>query len=219
MTTFARLKRAVDSWLIRDDVAVDGEDFPEIMLIAESEISRDVRTIVQEKRAVLTFDGRAQDLPADFLELRNPFIDSQARKFEYQTPQAFRESPSFATGRVGSFFTIEGGGGTAGDERAQILIAGPASPSTTLDLEVLYWARFPALINDDDTNWLLTNHFDVYLYATLRAACEYIQEDMLEDRYLAKYERAIARQAKHENRKRFAGATPKQRYADVRGPV
>jgi hypothetical protein len=218
VSTLGQLKTSVDSWLIRDDVAVSGADFPQILLVAESEIARDVFLQVQETRVTINFTARAADLPADYNGLRDPFIDSEARKFEYQTPQAFRESSNYATGRTGAFFTIEGGGGTVGDERAQILLSAPPSPSAPLDLEILYWARFAGLTDDADTNWLLRNHFDVYLYATLRSACEYIQEDMLEDRYLAKYERAVTRTNKHENRKRF-GAMPKQRYGAPRGVV
>ena len=79
-------------------------------------------------------------------------------------------------------------------------------------------SRFPALVNPTDTNWLLTNHYDIYLYAALRAASEYIQEDTLEDRYQAKYDRAIEQQNRHENRKRY-GAMPKQAYGNPRGVV
>ena len=54
------------------------------------------------------------------------------------------------------------------------------------------------------------------LYAALRASAEYIQEDMLEDRYAGKYDRAIEKMVKHENRKRSAGAVPKQAYGNPR---
>ena len=215
MTTLGQLKTSVDNWLARDDVAVSGTDFTEILLIAESEIARDVRAMVQETTTTLTFTGREADLPADFLEPRNPFIDDNIRKFEYKTPQALRESSGWATGRQGAAYTLEGNPTTG---RVKMVIAAPASASTPLTVEVNYWARFPALVNDNDTNWLLANHYDIYLYATLRAACEYIQEDVLEDRYMLKYERAIERQQKLENRKRY-GAMPKQAYGNPRGAV
>lgn len=219
MSTLGQLKASVDSWLIRDDVAVSGGDFTEIMLLAESEIARDVRCVIQEATTTLNFTGRSADLPYNFLEIRNVFVDSQVRSTEYMTPQAIRESSSWNTGRAGAFWTIEAGSQAAGDERLAITIASPASASTPLDMEVMYWARFPALVNDIDTNWLLANHYDVYLYATLRAAAEYIQEDALEDRYAGKYDRAIEKMAKHENRKRSGGAVPKQAYGNPRAIV
>jgi len=218
LSTLSQLKVSVDSWLARDDVAVSNSDFPQILLIAESEISRDVHTLMQQASVTVNFTGREADLPYDFLELRNVFVDDNIRKTEYMTPEAIRESTAWTNGRAGSFFTLEGNLTVAGDERVKIVIATAASAAAPLAMEVLYKARFAALVNDPDTNWLLVNHYDIYLYATLRAACEYIQEFEREDRYMGKYERAIEKQAKHENRKRF-GANPKQAYADPRGVV
>ena len=218
MTTLLILKESVDAWLLRDDVGVSGTDFDTIMLLAEAEIAVDVRCVVQEAQTTLTFTGRSADLPADYLQERNPFIDDNVRKIAYMSPKAIRETV-WTHGRVGSFYTIEGGGGTPGtDDRVQMTIAGAASVADPLNIIVNYYARFGGMTDDADTNWLLTNHFNVYLYATLRAAAEYIQEDMLEDRYKGKYEEAIAKLSVHENRKRFSAA-PKQSYGSPRAIV
>lgn len=221
MSSLGQLKTSVDAWLARDDVAVTNSDFPQILLIAESNIARDLRMAIQEATTTLNITGRSIDLPADFLEARNPFIDDNVRRLEYMTPQAIRESSGWNNGRQGAFYTLEANNAsplTAGALTQQMTIASPGSVSTPVDVVINYWARFPALVNDPDTNYLLQNHYDVYLYATLRAACEYIQEDVLEDRYQAKYDRAIEAQNKHENRKRY-GAMPKQAYANPRGVV
>ncbi len=221
MTTLSQLKTSVDSWLVRDDVAVSGADFPQIMLIAESYIAREIRCLVQETQTTLNFTGRSADLPADFLEVRNPFIDDDVRRFEYATPQAIRESSAWNDGRVGAFYTLEGGSkdltGT-GDDRVQMTIASPASSSSPLDVLVNYYRKFPALVNDTDTNWLIINHYDVYLYAALRASCEYIQEDVLEDRYANKFMEIKEQMNRHENRKRWA-AVPKQSYGNPRSVI
>ena len=129
MTTLAQLKTSVDSWLIRDDVAVTGSDFTQILENAESQIARFYRFMVQEQSATINFGAgaRSADLPADFIELRNPFIDDNVRKFEYKTPQAIREASSWQSGRTTSFYTLEGGGGTAPDDRVQMTIAPAAS--------------------------------------------------------------------------------------------
>lgn len=222
MSTLGQLKTSVDAWLARDDVAVTNADFPQILLIAESNIARDLRLATNEASTTLNFTGRSVDLPADYIEPRNPFIDDNIRKFEYMTPQAIRESSAWENGRVGAFYTLEGspdpGAPATNDDRVKMVIASPASVSDPLDVEINYWRRFPALTADTDFNWLLVNHYDIYLYATLRVACEYIQEDVLEDRYEAKYDKAIEKQTKLENRKRY-GAMPKQAYANPRGVV
>lgn len=209
MTTLATLQASVDAWLIRDDVAVTGTDWPVILLLAEAQIAREVRCGVQEKQTTLNFTGRSAVLPSNFLEVRNPFIDDATRRMDYMTPEAIRRSDAWQNGRVGSFYTIEGeASGTPPDDRMQVTIAGPASVASPLSMTVNYYARFDPLVDGGDTNWLLTNHFDVYLYATLRAAAEYIQEDVLEDRFSAKFIGAVESLNIHENRKRF-GAMPK----------
>jgi len=209
MTTLAALKTAVDSWLVRDDIAGATADFATIILLAESQIAREIRCGVQEKQTTLNFTGRSAALPANYLEPRNPFVDDPTRRMDYMTPEALRRSSAWQNGRVGAFYTIEGeASGTPPDDRMQMTIAGPASATSPLSVVVNYYARFDPLTQDTDTNWLLTNHFDIYLYAVLRAAAEYIQEDMLEDRYNAKFVGAVESLNIHENRKRY-GAMPK----------
>ena len=220
MSTLGQLKTSVDGWLARDDVAVTGSDWPQILLIAESNIAMDVRCLVQEVSTTLNFTGRSVDLPADFLEVRNPFIDDDFGKFDYKTPKAIREARSWNDGRVGAFYTLEGSEdiGGLGDDRIKMTIAGPASASDPVDVEVNYYRRFPALAQDTDTNWLLINHFDVYLFASLLAAAEYLQEADLTQLYQARYDGSVYKLSKHENRKRL-GAVPKRQSGFPRAVV
>jgi hypothetical protein len=177
---------------------------------------------VQEASALLVFTGQSVDLPDDFLEARNPFIDSQTRVINYMTPKVLRESIYFKDGQpAGQFYTIEGQNTaplTAGATALQMTIAGPGSVANPVTIGINYWSRFPALVLDTDTNWILQNHYDIYLYGCLRVACEYIQEDLLEDRYRQKYDRIVELQARHENRKRYTAA-PKQAYGNPRAIV
>lgn len=220
MTTLAQLKTSTDAWLARDDIAVTGDDFPQILLIAESLIARKIRLIEQEVTTTLTFTGRSADLPADFLEPRNPFIDDNTRKFEYMTPQTLRESEHWSNGRVGSFYTLEGSrdGTNGADDRVKMIIAGPASASNPLDVEVNYVRRFTGLVDSDDTNWLLTNHFDAYLFAVLVSACRYMRKFAEKAAYEADFKDVIDDLGKIANRKRF-GSMPKQSYGNPRGVV
>lgn len=51
------------------------------------------------------------------------------------------------------------------------------SPDTSYTCEVTYRARITNLSDTNTTNWLLTNHPDIYLYGSLIAAELYIQND------------------------------------------
>lgn len=125
MTTLSQLQTSVDSWLARDDVAVTGSDFPQILLNAEAEISRDIRTVVQEQRTTLTNSTRTEDLPADFLEIRQIFIDdTNGRRFlEYQTPEVIREQGSWQSGRRTAFYSIEGDDDVNGIGNVRLVLA------------------------------------------------------------------------------------------------
>lgn len=219
MSTFGQLKTDVDAWLARDDVAVSGSDFPSITLIAEAYIAADVRTVVQETNDTLSVTGRSVDVPADFLELRWLYQDTTfQREVEYMTPEALRASPQWngQTGGFTMFYTIEGDG-LANQE--QFTFAPEGSATTPPQLPIGYWARFPALVNDPDTNWLIQNYYPVYLYAMLRASGEYLQEEALEDRYAAKYDDWVFnRLPKAENRKRARGNTL-QTYGNPRSII
>ena len=233
MTTIAQLQTSVDAWLVRDDVAVSGGDFSQILLLAESEIALEYRFGIQETSTTLTFTGQSENLPADYLSARTPFIDDNTRRFEYKTPEAIRQSLEWKNGRAGQSYTIEGGDkdvDSTGDDRMAVTIAGPASAADPLAVLVYYYRRFPALNTGvpTGTNWLLQNHFNVYLFETLLQAAIYIQEPELAAKYLAMVANPIEapglplglrrRIAKNENRKRF-GTMPKQSYGNPRVAV
>ena len=51
------------------------------------------------------------------------------------------------------------------------------TPSTSYTGEITYYAKVAALSADADTNWLLTNNPDVYLYGSLVHTAPYLRED------------------------------------------
>lgn len=215
MTTRAALQSAVDRWMLRSDIG-SSPDFATILRLAESYIATDVRLVVQEQEVTLSITDRSADLPANYVGLRNLYLpNSPEDKIEYQTPEVLRQSAAWKNGRAGAFYTLEGGSDTPGDERVQITIAGPASPSSPLELSVLYWARLDPLVESTDTNWLLTNHFPVYLYGCLRAGFESMHDYASSDRFGALYTDAVSRVNGNEMRKR-QGSVPKQAYGSPR---
>ena len=220
MSTLGQLKTSVDNWLVRDDVAQTGSDFPQILLMAESEIARDIRTVVQEQRTTISVSSRYTDLPANFLAIRQVFIDdNNGRRFmEYQTPEALRESNTWQSGRRPSFYSLEGDEDVNGIGNVRFVLAPEPSASSPSDVEILYFARFPALVNDPDTNWLLQNHYDIYLWQTLKQAAIYLQETELSEKYDSMYQNARFELGRHENRKRFRG-NAKQAYGNPRAII
>jgi hypothetical protein len=51
------------------------------------------------------------------------------------------------------------------------------TPSGNSSLALVYYQKIPALSDVTTTNWLLTNHPDIYLYTSLMHAAPYLADD------------------------------------------
>ncbi len=213
MTTWGQLKTDVDSWLARDDIGAGASaNINAITRIAEANIARDIRVMAQERNTTLSAAARQTAAPSDFLEARFLGVDNNNQpRIEYMTPEVIRKEQAWRSGTIISFYTIEAEiGGAAFTDDGVFFTWAPAGNATTpTSVELGYWARWPAFANDPDTNWLLANHYDIYLWAMLHASAIFLQEDGLMANYGAKYDMAKSDLAKSENRKRFRGQTKK----------
>ena len=110
----------------------------------------------------MTSGGSAADsisLPSDFLELREVHIEASPDKpLAYRTPQ-FVEHVRDALSGDPVFYSVE-----------QQLLTFAAQAPAAMDFSALYFQKIPALTSAAPTNWLLTTHPDVYLYASLAQA-------------------------------------------------
>lgn len=103
-------------------------------------------------------------LPTDFLELHRFTVPdgSSRRALEYITPEEFASKLQNVSGP--RYFTFQDGG---------VSVQGGTPASFIFS----YYKRFPALVADADTNWLLTNHPGVYLYSALIEAYAHIKDE------------------------------------------
>ena len=204
MTTRAILLQDLNTWTGRDDLAVDPAAST-IIRITESVINRDVRLREQEVTTQLTCSSRATALPTDFLAFRSVSIDSShSRRIEQLSPEQIRESgiwnnQTFRGENVpANAYSIEG---------TNIVVAPEPSDSDPLVLDIVYFAKLLALVDDDDTNLLLTNHFDVYLWAALQASAIYLEDVDLEAVYTNRFNTVLEALVKNERRGRFSGSS------------
>lgn len=217
MTTLSQLKADIDEWLARDDIAVSGGSIASIIRLGEAEIARDIHTLKQEKRAPISFTSNYADLPADFLHLRD--INIPNCLVEYAAPEVIRESVLWTRGGGSEYlYSIESDDDLSSAGLARLVLAPGGSATTPVVAEINYKARFPALVADGDSNWLLVNHYDVYLWQMLKQAAIFIDETEKEAKYDNMYQRAKESVGKNENRKRFRG-NQKQQYGNPRTVV
>ena len=174
---YGELKTAVAAWIKRADLT---SVIPTFIALAESDITNDVRCRAMELRAGITLAGETQPHPDGLIEVRQLVIGGE--EYEYVTPQVY-EANTDARRRI---FTSVG---------QSFLINGGASGDVGT---LVYRAGFAALAQDADTNWLLTNHPEVYLWAALRHACIYTLDDAGRASYAQLYAGAVERLNRRE---------------------
>lgn len=178
--TYGNLKTAVANWLHRTDLT---SVIPDFVALAEARIRTDVRCRAMEATASGDLASDTLALPARFAEARRVTLSD--RVLTYTPPTSFKPRRFWADG----VYTITG--------------TDFVFPASTGAYEVQYFAWFAPFSDDGDTNTLLTNHPDVYLFATLAEARGYIGGDPLPD--LARYERAVQKVRVMEQQRAFAG--------------
>jgi len=102
-------------------------------------------------------------LPDRYLSIDRLTVNDGAgpRSLEYVTPERFANLAPTGFARV---YTHQDGG---------ISIEG----GTPAVFALSYYRRFPTLVADSDTNWLLTNFPNVYLYSALIEAYAHLKDD------------------------------------------
>lgn len=164
MSTYSQLVSDVSDWLNRDDLA---GVIPSFVRLCEAEIRRKVRVRAMETTADITVDAQTVALPTGFIEARRFSLNETNGALEYLPPERLWES-NLASESAGqpTAFTIEGDN----------FVFAP-TPSGTYTGKLLYYKAFTAFSADADTNWLLDNAYDVYLYGSLLHSAPYIGDD------------------------------------------
>jgi hypothetical protein len=166
ITNYSELQASVASWLNRGDLSAN---IPDFITLAEAQLSTDLKTRSMETKATLsTVAGtKTVALPTDMLEMRRlQVVGTYNQPLSYRSPDEL--SYDFSANASGQpvVFTVVGGNA----ELAPI-------PDAVYSLELTYQQRIPALSALNNTNWLLTNWPNAYLYASLIAATPFIMND------------------------------------------
>ena len=200
MSTRTQLSDDIRTYIGRDDVA-DSPIFDTLLRLAEARIKRLVRP--RERDVLLEFQmGSAYyALPADFLRMRSLTVDSDIlpRSLDYYPPEALRKSPIWVNR---SSFSIPGAQGYT-IEGNRLLLAPAPSEESPASLVMVYVARYAPLAQGADSNWLLREHYDIYLNGLLAEAADHLEDGELAAIYRPKFDQAIFELNRSENRARF----------------
>jgi len=183
ITNYGELKTAIADTLLRDDL---GAVIPQFVGLAQAGLNRDVRHFRMENRATATLSGRYLEAPDDWVETIRFYAGSgqSLNRLELLSIGAMLDKRAAANDAVGDpiyYAHIENG------------FEVYPSPDGPVTVELLYLQKLPALVNDEDTNWVLTDHPDVYLYGSLLHTAPYLVEDERLNTWAQLYGASLAR--------------------------
>lgn len=162
ISTYTELQIAVLSWTHRDGDTAFTALIPDFVRMAEARFNRILRTRAMEADfAQVALSDGAASLPADFLafkELR--FVGDVSYTLQPKSLEWIRSHDASAS--EPRYFAVTG---------SQVVCWPTAG-----DIAGTYYEEIPSLA-DNSTNWLLTAHPDLYLFATLTEAALYMQAD------------------------------------------
>jgi len=186
------LGTTVGNYLDRSDLDAV---IPTFVELCEAKLKRRLRHWKMEKRATAdTVAGqRTLALPTDFLEMRSIKLNtSPVKTLEYLTPTLMNWN-SYSSARP-SYYTI------VGDE-----LHFETTPDAVYEVEMYYYA-FDPLSSVDTTNWIITDHPDIYLYGTLLEAESFLMNDPRLQIWKMGFEEALSSLNKAGDRASHSGA-------------
>lgn len=151
LSNYSELVAAIHGFLNRADMATVA---PTLIALAEAEFNRTLRAMDMEMRAYAVLEDRLP-VPAGFAGLRAINIGNDA-PLDQVTPEELERMGSCAGSA--RYFALDGNELSFWPQ--------PASGTVT----ITYYAKIPALTVSAPTNWLLTSHPDLYLFAALAQA-------------------------------------------------
>ena len=178
IATYSDLQTSIANWLKRSDLT---SIIPDFITLAEARIARDLRLRKQVVKTSLSTVAGTQSvsLPSDFLEAENISLSNTTPPgaLSVVTPEILdRKYPeAYVTGQPRVYTVL-------GDK----VLFGP-TPDAVYTVSLDYYQRWAAL-SATPTNWLLTNHPNVYLFAALAEGAPYLMEDDRAPLWEAKYQ-------------------------------
>lgn len=195
ITTYSDLKTSVANYLARSDLT---SQIPDFIQFAEIRLRRELRIRQMLLSTTLTTTGGTStvNLPSDFLELKNIYIDGDPTwTLTYLTPSTLERNGRTYEQNKPNYYTI-----------LSSTIKFGATPDTTYSVPLLYYAA-PAFLSDSNTsNVFLANCPDLLLYGSLAEAEPYLMNDARLATWQAMYDRGLLGLRESDDRGEFSAS-------------
>ena len=191
---YKEIKDLTIFWVHRSDL--DGV-IDQIFELVRERISKDARLIVMEFPLHIDFTADAQALPDDFLHFRSirANVTGGQRPLKVATGNqlAIRNN---TRGNSPTHYSLS---------QNKIQVA-PGQDGASVD--ATYYRRPTALVNDEDTNDILTNWPSLYLYAAQIYIHNLAQDTESEERAQGNYQVELEQANESDDNARYSGDTP-----------
>ena len=177
--TYSVLLSDIASWSQRDDVATIAERW---VKFATAAFNRDLRVPEMEARDTRILVSEFSGLPSDFLEMR-AVMTADGTEMRYLAAQQFATVVDAQARLDKPIYTIE-------DFQLRVYPA-PTSGSP-LTVTILYYEEVAPLVNALDTNWMLSDYPDLYLYGSLIHARAWLHDEPRLGAVKALYDEGLA---------------------------
>ena len=193
LDTYTNLKTAIAAWLNRSDLTTPIVDF---ITLCEARLKRE-EDVYEGRYLDLTVSSARTALPTGFKE---PTDLSHVGGTYYGPLEVVN------TDRIHALRDGSTGPPThaAFQEDGQYLLVSP-EPDTTYVLKLSYKHGIDVLGSSQATNWVLTNHPDLYLFGSLVESAPYLKDDGRVPLWESKFTAALAKLRIQKDRARFGG--------------
>lgn len=166
ISTYAELQDAILAWINKQDIE---QSLDSIIAMTEADLNCKVRHWKMEKRATVSLDDQYSRVPSDWIETIRFYLTGNGTSeliLASRSDLLNRRELANDTGGTPRYYTMSDG-------------AFEVFPTSNgnFTAELLYYGKTDALSNSVTTNWLLTDHPDVYLYGSLVHASAFMGED------------------------------------------
>jgi hypothetical protein len=186
IATFSALRTEIASWLNRTDLTT--AQLSMFVTMAESDFRNDLEVRDSEVIDTGTLVADGFTAPSGWLYTRLLTVDGKVRS--YLPPEQYQVKVDNSS--TGTWYTISG-------SEFQI-IGGNGS-----DYIHKYMASITALSADGDSNWLLANAPEVYLWAGCKYGSVFLRDPQGAAGYDALYKEAAIKLTKREREAKYAG--------------
>ena len=206
VTSHAELLDAIQNHLHEDTTSMPDARVDEFLDLAEARIRNDVRNRYMESESSITLSSgtRTVALPTNYIGHRRLYINTDpVKEVRYVTPEHYWATWMSSQTDEPDEFTVEAGN----------YVFGPV-PGSAYTGQALIYALAP--LTSSVTPSLLTNHPDIYFYATLVEASTFAgspNEEVLF--WEAKYRAAVDGAMKREQHDRYPGPLIRRRIGSV----